>query len=79
MISRTIVIKMEITKEFDLTRHRGVLNLTLPKLNFHPFLKSMGMSRRKINLQRMKWWLQLRSNSKGGSQPMEYKWCRDLQ
>ena len=54
MISSTIVIKMEITKEFGLSRHRGVLNLTtvkaitLPELKFPPFLKSMMLLSRRM-------------------------------
>ena len=57
---RTIVVQMEITKEFVLARHRGVLNLTmakeitLPDLKFPPFLKSMMMLRRSMQIQRMK-------------------------
>ena len=54
MSSRTIVIQMEIRKEFGLARHRGVLNITmvkvipLPELNFRPFLKIMMMLRIKM-------------------------------
>ena len=63
MSSRTIVIQMEITKEFDLERHQGVLNktmvkaITLLELKFSPFLKRMMLLRRIIHHQRMKWWL----------------------
>ena len=63
MSSRAIVIKMGITKEFGLEKHRGVLNLTmaraitLPELKFPLLLKSMMLLRRRMKLQRMKWWL----------------------
>ena len=64
MSSRTIIIQMEITKEFRLARHRGVLDLalvkaiTLPELRFTPYLKRMILLIRRMQLQRMKWWLQ---------------------
>ena len=85
MRSRTIVIQMEITKRFGLARHRGVLNLTMVKAinlldpKFHLLLKSMMLLSIRMQLQIIKWWLQLRRNSKGGSQPMGRKWFRDLQ
>ena len=64
MSSRTIIIQMEITKEFSLERHRGVLDLalvkaiTLPELRFTSYLKIMILLIRRMQLQRMKWWLQ---------------------
>ena len=76
MSYRTIVIQMEIIKEFGLARHHGVINLTtvkkitLPELKFPPFLNIIMMLRRRMNLQRMKWWMQLRRKSKDRSQPM---------
>ena len=66
MSSRTIVIQMEVIKEFGLAMHRRVLNITmvkaitLPDLNFPPFLKIIILLRRRMQLQRMKWWLQFR-------------------
>ena len=64
MSSRTIVIKMEITKEFGLARHLGVLNLTtvkeitLQELKLPPLSNSMMLLRRRMQPQIMKWWLQ---------------------
>ena len=63
MISMTVVIQMEITKEFDLARHRGGQNvamvkaITFPELKFPKSLKSMMMLGRILQLQRMKWCL----------------------
>ena len=57
------MIQMEITKEFGMSRHHGVLNIamvkviTLPELKFPPYLNSMIMLRRIIQLQKIKWWL----------------------
>ena len=63
MSSRTIVIQMEITKEFGLERHWRVLNLamvksvTLTEIKFTTSFNILIMLRRIMQLQRMKWWL----------------------